>query len=42
MQQATVNLLLLADRGVQPATRQPGLFAATASTDGSPPSAAIV
>ncbi len=39
MQQATVNLL--ADMGVQPATRQPGLVAATASTDGSPPSAAI-
>src|SRR5215470_4297383 len=32
----------LADIGVQPATRQPGLFAATASTDGPPPSAAIV
>src|SRR5262245_29545754 len=40
MQQATVDLL--ADMGVQPATGQPGLFAATASTDGTPPSAAIV
>ena len=39
MQQATVNLL--ADMGVQPATRQAGLVAATASTDTAPPTAAI-
>ena len=35
MQQATVNLF--ADMGVQPATRQPGLVPATASTDQSAP-----
>jgi hypothetical protein len=35
IQQATVNLF--ADMGVQPATRQPGLVAATASTDKTPP-----
>jgi hypothetical protein len=39
MQQATVNLL--ADMGVQPATLQPGLVAATASTDAAPPQAVI-
>ncbi|BBH67980.1 hypothetical protein ACTI_46650 [Actinoplanes sp. OR16] len=39
MRQATVNLL--ADMGVQPATLQSGLTAATASTDTTGPSAAI-
>jgi hypothetical protein len=39
MQQATVNLL--ADMGVQPATIQPGLVAATASTDHTPPTSTI-
>jgi hypothetical protein len=39
MKQATVNLF--ADMGVQPATLQSGLVAATASTDGTPPTAAI-
>lgn len=39
MQQATVNLL--ADMGVQPATLQAELVAATASTDFSPPVSAI-
>jgi regulation of enolase protein 1 (concanavalin A-like superfamily) len=39
MQQATVNLL--ADMGVQPATLQTGLTAATASTDTSAPTSAI-
>jgi len=39
MEQATVNLF--ADMGVQPATLQPGLMAATASTDHSPPTSFI-
>jgi hypothetical protein len=39
MQQATVNLL--ADMGAQPATRQPGLVAATQSTDTTPPVSVI-
>jgi hypothetical protein len=39
MQQATVNLL--ADMGVQPATLQSGLIAATASTDTTPPKSVI-
>ena len=39
MQQATVNLL--ADMGVQPATLQPGVVAATASTDVTPPTSTI-
>ncbi|HSL09096.1 MAG TPA: N,N-dimethylformamidase beta subunit family domain-containing protein, partial [Pseudonocardiaceae bacterium] len=39
MKQATVNLL--ADMGVQPATLQSGLVAATASADVTPPSVAI-
>ncbi len=39
MQQATVNLL--ADMGVQPLTLQSGLAGATASTDVTPPTAAI-
>ena len=40
MQQATVNLL--ADMRVQPTTLQPGLFAATASTDVTPPQSRIM
>ena len=40
MQQATVNLL--ADMGVQPATLQPGLVAATATTDTTPPISQII
>lgn len=39
MQQATLNLL--ADMGAQPTTLQPGLVAATQSTDSTPPNAAI-
>ncbi|WP_324672205.1 N,N-dimethylformamidase beta subunit family domain-containing protein [Hymenobacter sp. GOD-10R] len=39
MQQATLNLF--ADMGVQPATRQAGLVAATASTDAQAPTVAI-
>jgi hypothetical protein len=39
MQQATVNLL--ADMGVQPATMQPGLVPASASTDFAPPTSTI-
>ncbi len=39
MQQATVNLF--ADMGVQPATLQPGLVAAMASTDTTPPNSTI-
>ena len=39
MQQATVNLL--ADMGVQPATLQSGLVAASASTDTTPPHSSI-
>jgi hypothetical protein len=39
MQQATVNLL--ADMGVQPATPQSGLVAATASTDTTPPTSTL-
>jgi hypothetical protein len=39
MQQATVNLL--ADMGAQPVTLQPGLVAASASTDTVPPTATI-
>ncbi len=39
MAQATVNLF--ADMGVQPATLQPGLVAATASTDATAPTAVI-
>jgi hypothetical protein len=39
MRQATVNLL--ADMGVQPATLQPGLVAATPSTDTQPPVSTI-
>ena len=39
MQQATVNLF--ADMGAQPATLEPGLTAATASTDTTAPTAAI-
>jgi hypothetical protein len=39
MRQATVNLL--ADMGVQPATLQPGLTAATASTDTAAPTATV-
>ena len=40
IQQATVNLF--ADMGVQPGTLQSGLVVATASSDASPPTAAIV
>ncbi|MDE3009409.1 MAG: DUF4082 domain-containing protein [Pseudomonadota bacterium] len=40
MQQATVNLF--ADMGVQPQTLQPGLVAASASTDVTPPTSLIV
>jgi Bacterial Ig domain len=40
MQQATINLF--ADMGVQPATLQPGLTAAAASSDTTPPSSAPV
>jgi hypothetical protein len=40
IQQATVNLF--ADMGVQPASLQPGLVAATASTDTTPPASVIV
>ncbi len=40
MQQATVNIF--ADMNVQPATLQPGLVAATKSTDNTPPTATIV
>jgi len=40
MQQATVNLF--ADMGVQPATLQAGLVAATASTDHTPPTVTIL
>ena len=39
IQQATVNLL--ADMGSQPATLQPGLVPATASTDTTPPTSAF-
>jgi hypothetical protein len=39
MRQATVNIL--ADLGAQPATLQPGLVAASASSDGTPPTSAI-
>ena len=39
MQQATVNLF--ADMGVQPATLQPGLVSASASTDTTPPASTI-
>lgn len=39
MQEATVNLF--ADMGVQPATLQPGLIAATQSTDTTPPVSSI-
>ncbi|MBX6315550.1 MAG: DUF4082 domain-containing protein, partial [Isosphaeraceae bacterium] len=39
MQQATVNLF--ADMGVQPVTLRPGLVAATASTDHTPPTVTI-
>jgi Big-like domain-containing protein/N,N-dimethylformamidase beta subunit-like protein len=39
MRQATVNLL--ADMGVQPATLQSGLVAATASTDATPPTSVV-
>ena len=39
MQQATVNLF--ADMGVQPSTHQPGLVAATKSTDSTPPTSLI-
>jgi hypothetical protein len=39
MQQASVNVL--ADMGVQPATLQPGLVAATASADTTPPTSVI-
>jgi methionine-rich copper-binding protein CopC len=39
MRQATVNLF--ADMGVQPATLQPGLLRATASTDVTPPTSTI-
>jgi hypothetical protein len=39
VQQVTVNLF--ADMGVQPATLQPGLVAATASTDTTPPTSTI-
>ncbi len=39
VQQATLNLL--ADMGVQPQTLQPGLVAATKSTDTAPPSSTI-
>ena len=39
MQQATLNLL--ADMGAQPATRQSGLVAASASTDTAPPSSFV-
>lgn len=39
MQQATVNLF--ADMGMQPETLQPGLVAATASSDSSPPASSI-
>ena len=39
MQQATVNLF--ADMGAQPATLMPGLVAATASTDTTPPTSTI-
>src|SRR6185437_4710844 len=40
MQQATVNLF--ADMGAQPATLQPGLVAATKSSDTTPPTSVIV
>jgi Domain of unknown function (DUF4082)/Putative Ig domain/Bacterial Ig domain len=40
MQQATVNLF--ADMGVQPANLQPGLIAASQSTDHTPPTSTIV
>src|SRR5205807_77150 len=40
MQQATVNLF--ADMGVQPASIQPGLIAATQSTDTAPPASVII
>jgi hypothetical protein len=39
MQQATVNLI--ADMGVQPASLQPGVVSATASTDTTPPTSTI-
>ncbi len=39
MQQATINLF--ADMGVQPGSLQPGLVAATASTDTTPPTSVI-
>jgi len=39
MRQATVNLL--ADMGVQPATLQSGLIAATPSTDATPPTSVV-
>ena len=39
IQQATLNLF--ADMGVQPQTRQPGLFPATQSTDFAPPTSTI-
>jgi hypothetical protein len=39
MQQATLNLF--ADMGIQPTTIQPGLVAATASTDTTPPASVI-
>jgi hypothetical protein len=39
IQQATMNLL--ADMGAQPATRQAGLVAATASTDNTPPASRV-
>jgi hypothetical protein len=39
MRQATVNLL--ADMGAQPATLQPGLIAATPSTDATPPTSVV-
>ena len=39
MRQATVNLL--ADMGVQAATLQPGLIAATSSTDATPPTSVV-
>ena len=39
MQQATINLF--ADMGMQPATLQPGLVTATASTDTTPPTSTI-
>ena len=40
MQQATVNLL--ADMSAQPATLQPGLFPATASSDTAPPTSIVI